>query len=107
MAPILTTLLIRQLLSRLLEQYFPNIAALCKLCAEYWEAESQRPQKRSTKTFPPQEAVKIEFGYFFSMSINLDIHSRVFLIPHKDFKNFSLCLCFIFVFGKLHLLLTR
>ncbi|KAF9508757.1 hypothetical protein BS47DRAFT_1365748 [Hydnum rufescens UP504] len=66
--------LICEVLTKLLDQYFPAIAAKYRAADRFWQSETGNQ-------------VALQFSLFFCVAINATVKSPVKTVPHRDFKN--------------------
>ncbi|KAF9506037.1 hypothetical protein BS47DRAFT_1399871 [Hydnum rufescens UP504] len=78
--------LICEVLTKLLDQYFPAIAAKYRAADRFWRSETGN-------------RVTLQFSLFFCVAINATVKSPVKTVPHRDFKNVAIGVCAIFVLG--------
>ncbi|KAF9512964.1 hypothetical protein BS47DRAFT_1393708 [Hydnum rufescens UP504] len=78
--------LICEVLTKLLDQYFPVIAAKYRAADEFWRSKTNNQ-------------VTVQFSLFFCVAINATVKSPVKTVPHRDFKNVAIGVCAIFVLG--------
>ncbi|KAF9519766.1 hypothetical protein BS47DRAFT_1388017 [Hydnum rufescens UP504] len=78
--------LICEVLTKLLDQYFPVIAAKYRAADRFWRSETGN-------------RVALQFSLFFCVAINATVKSPIKTVPHRDFKNIAIGVCAIFVLG--------
>lgn len=101
------------LFTNLLQTHFPVLATLLAEADAFWQAKRNLICKRDGLPFRQTRSsaardvedilsdLRMEFGLFFTMAINVSVGGRVHSILHRDFKNLAVGLCGIFPFGKM------
>jgi len=70
----------------LVKCHFPGIASLYARNNEFWRRKTDGK-------------IKMEFGLFFNLAINVDMGMRVRSVPHRDMMNLAFGICIIIAFG--------
>lgn len=73
--------------NELFKKYFPKAAIFLNELDDFW--------KKTTKGH-----VSMEFGFFYTMAINIPITREVKAIPHIDGRNIAFCPCAILPIGE-------
>lgn len=74
--------------NELFKKYFPKAAEFFRELDEFWRDKTKG-------------AVNMEFGFFYTMAINLPMVHEVKAIPHVDGMNIAFGPCAIMPFGEL------
>jgi hypothetical protein len=74
--------------NELFKKYFPKAAEFFRELDEFWRDKTKG-------------AVNMEFGFFYTMAINLPMVHEVKAIPHVDGMNVAFGPCAIMPFGEL------
>src|SRR5271169_1117509 len=79
--------LISQVGNELFRRYFPNAARFFQGVDRFWQNKTD-------------SIVNMEFGFFYTMAINLPMTHEVKVIPHVDGMNLAFGPCAIMPFGE-------